>query len=188
MVSEIHALRKIPVCESLVVPNSKVCPHSCRLKLGNLLHQCSGYFEDDKVCSKTCRRKFKRILRAHKGVEKAFRECDCDGDYQCITTRERFLRCKDPKPEMKSCSALIQKCETEQYKDTCGKSYTAYFNSCMFMSGIRRECTAKCKSAYKELLKDSVGKDFQDCTCDGGFEDEKFCLEVTALRKSLCKL
>lgn len=188
MMSEVLALKTITVCKSLMSGENAVCPAACRKRFRNLQRHCSDYLGDSKVCSKRCHKRFKKILQLYAGVEKVLRECDCSGDYNCITARARFLRCIYPDPEFKSCSALLSKCEKDENKATCGERYSKFFDSCYALYGTSKgSCTAQCKSSFNELLKDNIGEGFQHCTCDGSFSIEKFCLETTDLRKKLCK-
>ena len=200
-ITDVGANTGIASCESLIGTDG-LCPVGsvCFRRLTLMMRQCNSYLGDDTECKMECRSSLTRVLQKFPGIEDALKKCECkvkyydeegkesyQDDYDCITARERFLRCKSHRkvPILQSCTQVKRKC-LEGVEDTkCGKKFENYFNSCtdLYQKGV---CTTQCKLAYKELVGNKFGKYFHKCICDGSYDEEKFCLEKTQLRKSLC--
>lgn len=191
----------IASCESLI-GDGGICPigSKCFDQLQVMHRSCANFLGEATECNRACYRALGRILLKFPLIEGALKKCACqkktythyqdrkiDTDYDCITARRRFLRCKSnvKVAPLKSCSQVKKHCLEGNVDPSCGKKYENYFNSCtgLYQDG---ECTGKCRKAYRELLENPYGKHFRKCTCDGSYDEEKFCLETTELRKTLC--
>ena len=184
----------ITSCDSLIGSRG-ICPYGspCFKSLKIVMDRCSSYLGDDVECNRSCRKALKKAIRKHPPIEGALKNCKCEKgigkpDYDCITARERFLRCKSGTKlsTVNSCFHLEHECRKGVKDQHCGKRYLNYFDSCtvLYQEG---KCTTKCKLAYQSLIKNNYGKYFHNCTCHGTYDKEKFCLETIQLRKTLCQ-
>ena len=185
----------ITSCDSLI-GSEGICPYGsfCFKVLENVIAQCQSYLRDDIECNKGCHRALNNTINKFPRIEGALKSCKCEKkgigkpDYDCITARERFLRCKSGKKlsTVNSCYKMEVECRKGVKDKDCEKRYLNYFDSC---TGLYQEgkCTTKCKLNYQKLLNNKFGKHFHKCTCDGTYDKERFCLEKTQLRKTLCQ-
>lgn len=179
----------LPVCNSILQPNGHCARYSdCFFQTKALLEtSCTSLFSRENRCSNVCRQSLKRLLKKTPGLKKALRTCDCDNDFDCLTARARLFRClqRVKIPSKESCTRQVERCENGK-DENCGRLYERYFNDCTSLY-YEDTCTNDCKKSYESLIQNQAGMRLKNCTCDGSFDQEKFCLHKRQLRNNLCK-
>lgn len=158
-----------------------------RVKLGQVAH-----------CTDSCMRAIVALITVDGGVGMDYLTCDCAGNPDCKTWKNRMAVCSDDALEALrsldnedrvSCSLARMLCEAnsrclsdlEYYEELCSNMWVKH-------SSKKLECSPRCNNSAAILYRQTRGAKLKNCICDNTdpVVDEETCINMRYNTQTYC--